>query len=82
MKEVTREGVDVLSAIVEELNGIKSLILSNGDTKLMTIKDVAEYSRLSTNTVSRAVRLGTLKPFKDDGKKLFRKSYVDAWLQR
>ena len=71
-----------LIPIMERLDRIESKINQNDSPTLMTLKDVAEYSRLSTNTVLRAVRLGTLKPFKDDGKKLFRKSYVDAWLQR
>ena len=46
----------------------------------MTIKDVAEYSSLSQMSVRRAIHKGTLKPFKDIGKKLFKKDDVDRWL--
>ncbi len=47
----------------------------------MTIKDIVNYARLSEPTIRRAVMRSTLKPFKDDGKKLFRKVDVDNWLQ-
>ena len=46
----------------------------------MSVKDVAEYSSLSELTIRRSVQKGTLKPFKDAGKKLFKKTDVDRWL--
>jgi excisionase family DNA binding protein len=48
----------------------------------MTLKDVAEYSSLSQMSVRRAIQKGILKPFKDTGKKLFRKDDVDRWLNK
>ena len=72
---------EVLFPIIERLNRIESLITKSDNPNLMTIKDVVSYSRLSDPTIRRAVMRSTLKPFKDDGKKLFRKVDVDNWLQ-
>jgi len=47
----------------------------------MTIKDLVQYSRLSEATIRRNIMRGTLKPFKEDGKKLFRRDDVDRWLR-
>tara|TARA_E500000081_G_scaffold154637_1_gene192196 strand:- start:1106 stop:1339 length:234 start_codon:yes stop_codon:yes gene_type:complete len=73
---------DILITIIERLNTLESLIKRNlvKTDKLMTIKDVAEYSSLSDMSVYRAVQRGSLKVFKDKGKKLFRKTDVDSWL--
>ena len=46
----------------------------------MTMKNVAEYSSMSEVSVRRAIQKGTLKPFKETGKKLFKKEDVDRWL--
>ena len=72
---------EVLFPIIERLNRIESLITKSDNPNLMTIKDVVSYSRLSEPTIRRAVMRSTLKPFKDDGKKLFRKVDVDNWIQ-
>ena len=72
---------EILIPIMERLEKIESKINQNDSPSLMTFKDVAEYSRLSIATITRGIRKGELKPFKDDGKKLFRKSDVDAWLR-
>ena len=72
---------EVLFPIIERLNRIESLITKSDNPNLMTIKDVVSYSRLSDPTIRRAVMRSTLKPFKDDGKKLFRKVDVDNWLK-
>ena len=47
----------------------------------MTIKDLVQYSRLSEATIRRYIRRGTLKPIKEEGKKLFRRTDVDRWLK-
>tara|TARA_Y100000590_G_C14841343_1_gene683991 strand:+ start:189 stop:473 length:285 start_codon:yes stop_codon:yes gene_type:complete len=73
---------DILIPLIERLDKIESLIkkTTTSKSKLMTIKDVAEYSSLSQMSVRRAIHKGTLKPFKDIGKKLFKKDDVDRWL--
>ena len=73
---------ETIIPIIERLDKIESLIKKTNttDDKLMTIKMVAEYSSMSEMSVYRAVQDGTLKVFKDKGKKLFKKADVDNWL--
>ncbi len=73
---------ETIIPIIERLDKIESLIKKTNttDDKLMTIKMVAEYSSMSEMSVYRAVQRGSLKVFKDKGKKLFRKTDVDRWL--
>ena len=71
---------EVLIPIMERLDRIEKSIGNNQISNLMTIKQIEEYSQLSSSTIRRHLIKGTLKPFKDEGKKLFRKSDVDRWL--
>jgi len=71
---------EVLIPIIERLTKIEKIIEDKKVPNLMTIKQVIEYSQLSQSTIRRSLFKGTLKPFKDEGKKLFRKSDVDRWL--
>ena len=70
-----------LIPIFERLEIIESLIRKIDNPNLMTIKDLVKYSRLSEPTIRRSIMRGTLKPFKEDGKKLFRRTDVDNWLK-
>ena len=71
---------EVLIPIIERLTKIEKVIEDKRVPNLMTLKQVIEYSQLSQSTIRRSLLKGTLKPFKDEGKKLFRKSDVDRWL--
>ena len=75
---------EIIIPIIERLDKIEYLIKqsSSSRSKLMTIKDVAEYSSMAEITIRRSIQKGNLKPFKDTGKKLFRKDDVDRWLNR
>ena len=46
----------------------------------MDIKKVARYTSLSISTINRAVASGRLKTSKVTGKLLFKKEWVDGWL--
>ena len=72
---------EALLPVLERLDRIESSMDKNQTPKLMTIKDLVQYSRLSEATIRRHIMRGSLKPFKEDGKKLFRKVDVDNWLQ-
>jgi hypothetical protein len=76
MKQIS----EILYPILERLEIIESLIRKMDNPNLMTIKDLVQYSRLSEPTIRRSIMRGTLKPFKEDGKKLFRRTDVDNWL--
>ena len=73
---------DIIIPLIERLDKIESLIkkTTTDKSKLMTLKDVADYSTMSQVSVRRAIQKGILKPFKDTGKKLFKKDDVDRWL--
>jgi len=75
---------DIIIPLIERLDKIESLIkkTTTSKSKLMTIRDVSEYSSMSQVSVRRAIQKGILKPFKDIGKKLFRKDDVDRWLNK
>ena len=66
--------------LLEQIQDIKELIGCSKAKKLMTIKDVADYTCLSVTTIRRAVRMGGLKVMRTKGKLLFRISDVNRWL--
>ena len=66
--------------LLEQIQDIKELIGGSKVKKLMTIKDVADYTCLSVTTIRRAVRMGGLKVMRTKGKLLFRISDVNRWL--
>ena len=68
--------------LMNKLKRIESFIRTiKPNDELMTIRDVIRYGKCSDATIRRHIRRGTLKPFKEEGKKLFRKVDVDNWLQ-
>ena len=66
--------------ILEEIQDIKELIGGSKAKKLMTIKDVADYSQLSVSTIRKAVKLSDLKVLRTKGKLLFNLKDVNRWL--
>ena len=72
---------EALIPVMERLDRIERSLEKNQAPKLMTIKDIMSYASLSETTIRRHIQRGTLKPFKENGKKLFRRSDVDRWLR-
>ena len=72
---------EALIPVIERLERIELKLEQNQTPKLMTIKDIMSYCSLSETTIRRHIQRGTLKPFKDEGKKLFRRTDVDRWLK-
>ena len=66
--------------ILEEIQDIKELIGGSKAKKLMTIKDVADFSQLSVSTIRKAVKLSDLKVLRTKGKLLFNLKDVNRWL--
>ena len=68
--------------VMRKLVSIESNMQTNkSNDELMTIRDVIRYSKFSDATIRRHIMRNTLKPFKEDGKKLFRRTDVDKWLK-
>lgn len=72
--------IQLLHPITERLDRIEESIGNNRPSNLMTTKDIEVYTSLSESTIRRHIKRGTLKPLKDEGKKLFRRIDVDRWL--
>lgn len=46
----------------------------------LSIKEAAQYMRVSERTISRAIKSGTLKFKKPTKKYLFHKTWLDSWI--
>ena len=68
----------------EAINELDELIIQDEMRRLekswMDIKKVARYSSTSISTIRRNVASGLLKTSKVTGKLLFKKEWVDGWL--
>ncbi|MEE9189604.1 MAG: helix-turn-helix domain-containing protein [Candidatus Neomarinimicrobiota bacterium] len=67
-------------AILEKLNEIGILLKGKIGDPWMNIKEVCRYCCLSESTVRRAIQRGELKVSPSTGRNIFRKSWVDRWL--
>ena len=74
---------EILIPLMERLDRIEKLMnhANENESNLMAVKDIIKYCSLSEPTIRRALKRGKLKPFKKEGKKLFRKDDVDRWLK-
>ena len=50
------------------------------ENRWLTIKDVSQYTNLSASTIHRAIQKGELKVSKKTGKNLFKKEWIDGFL--
>jgi len=66
--------------IIEILSDIKSMIDNKSSNRWMDMKEVCDYSGLSSSTIHRFRKKGILKASTSTGKLLFKISDVDKWL--
>ena len=69
-----------LVPIREQLDRIEKKLEGKYSDPFLNIKQVADYTVLSTSTIRRAIRKGYLKWLGKSGKLIFKKSNVDKWL--
>jgi excisionase family DNA binding protein len=55
---------------------------SQVDTDIMTIKEVSEYLKLAEKTAYRLAAQGKIPGFKIGGSWRFRRSEIDAWIEK
>ncbi len=67
--------------IIEKLDEIKQILNNQIPDKWLTMKELKKYTGLSNSTILRSTIKGTLKVSKSTGKNLFKKSWVDRWLE-
>jgi len=68
--------------IIERLNKIEKKIDNRLSKTWLSISDVVRETGLSRSTIYRSINLGRLKCTKSSGKKMFRREWVDKWIQR
>lgn len=67
--------------ILEELNEIKSLITQNANKKYLNMRQLIEFTSLSSSTIRRNIMKGSLKASnRTGGKLLFSKENIEKWL--
>ena len=70
-----------LLAIKEQLERIDEKIDKKISDRWLTTREVCKYTGLSNQTVFRAIQKGSLKVSQGTGKNLFRRSWVDRWVE-
>ena len=70
-----------LLAIGEQIEQLRKKIDDKLLDRWFSTKEVCQYTGLSVKTVFRAIRLGSLKVSRGTGKNLFRRSWVDKWIE-
>jgi len=69
-----------LIPIREQLDRIEKKLDGKYSDPFLSIKQVKDYTGLSSSTIRRAVHKGYLKPSMRSGKLIFKQSNVDKWL--
>jgi excisionase family DNA binding protein len=69
-----------LYSISEQLNRIEEKIDNRINKTWLSITDVIKTTGLSRSTINRYIANGELKSVKNYGKRMFRMSWVDRWL--
>jgi len=69
-----------LIPIKEQLDRIEKKIDGKHSNPYLSIKQVSNFTSLSTSTIRRALRKGVLKSSRNSGKLLFLESDVKRWL--
>ena len=71
---------NMTNRVIELLNDIKVLMNDKMVDRWINIHEVSTYASVSSSTIRRAVKRGSLKASQSTGKLLFKLSNVDNWL--
>ena len=66
---------------LEILKELKDLIEANSYPPVMDMKKSAEYLSVSYSTLAREARLGRVRAKDMGGKKLFKREWLDEWME-
>jgi len=69
-----------LYSISEQLDRIENKIDNRLNKNWLTTQDVIKEYGFSLSTIQRAIRSGQLKVSRNTGKNMFRRVWVDKWL--
>ena len=68
-------------AVMEKLDSLVEKIDNKLGDRWLTTREASQYSGLSYKTIHRAICKGVLKVSQTTGKNLFRKSWLDRWIE-
>ena len=68
-------------AIMERFDTLEDKIDDKLGDRWLSTNEASQYSGLSYKTIHRAIRSGSLKVSQTTGKNLFRKSWLDRWIE-
>ncbi len=66
--------------VIQKLNNILEILERDHLNNWMTLKQVIDYTMCSASTLHRVIRMNKLRVSKKTGKLLFRRQWVDEWL--
>tara|TARA_R110002020_G_scaffold46172_1_gene131486 strand:+ start:1191 stop:1406 length:216 start_codon:yes stop_codon:yes gene_type:complete len=69
-----------VNAILKRLDKIETSLSNKTEDNWLNINGVRDYTSLSIPKIRKAVRGGELKVSRSGGRLLFKKSWVDKWL--
>ena len=67
--------------LVERLDRIEKKMDNRVLKNWLSVTDVTQATGYSKSTINRAIKTGELKSVKNSGKRMFRKEWVDRWIQ-
>lgn len=68
-------------SILEEIKELKKLIQNKLADRWLSLREVCDYTNLSPSTLRRAINKGELKSSKKTGKLMFKRSWIDNFLE-
>jgi len=71
---------DIILAQLKEIKESQERLEGQALKQWLSISEVKEYSSLSVSTIRRAILSGELKVSKKTGKLVFKRKWVDNWL--
>jgi len=70
-----------IHSIAEQLDRIEKKIDNKLNRTWLSISDAIKTTGLSRSTIHRAIKSGELKSVKNGGKLMFRREWIDWWIQ-
>ena len=70
-----------LYSISEKLDRIEEWIKNRQSKTWLAVSDVKDMTGLSRSTIARGIKSTRLKSVKNNGKLMFRREWLDRWIQ-
>jgi excisionase family DNA binding protein len=71
----------IIHNLQEQLDRIEKKLDNRVQKNWLSISDLVVSTGFSKSTINRAIALGELKSVKTGGKRMFKREWVDRWIQ-